>query len=332
MLDTFRALVVNKTEEEFSLNIENLKLSDLPNGDVTIKVAYSSVNYKDGLASIPNGKIVQSYPFVPGIDLAGIVVSSNDNRFNKGDEVIVTSYELGVSHYGGYSEYACVPANWVVPLPNGLSLKDAMAVGTAGFTAALSIHHLEQKGLTPEDGAVIVTGATGGVGSMAVMMLADKGYEVWASTGKENEHDFLKRLGATEVLSREDVTPEKLPALGKQRWAGAVDPVGGNTLAALASQMKYGGSVAVSGLTGGVKVPTSIFPFILRAVNILGVDSVYCPMDLRAQIWQQVAQNINRQLIENEIINEISLNELPHTLTTILKGEVRGRTVVRIQD
>ncbi|WLR51209.1 acryloyl-CoA reductase [Bacillus tianshenii] len=331
MTDSFRALVVNKTEEDFTVNIENLTLDDLPEGDVTIKVAYSSVNYKDGLASIPNGKIVNSYPFVPGIDLAGTVTASNDDRYKEGDEVIVTSYELGVAHYGGYSEYARVPGDWVVPLPNSLSLKEAMAIGTAGFTAALSVHHLEQKGLKPEDGPVLVAGATGGVGSMAVMMLANKGYEVWASTGKESEHDYLKQLGAKEILSREDVTPEKIPPLGKQRWAGAVDPVGGDTLAALLSQTKYGGSVAVSGLTGGGKVPASVFPFILRGVNVLGVDSVYCPIELRKQIWEQAANNLNRDLLNEQIAQEVTLEKLPEVLANILKSKVRGRTVVNVQ-
>lgn len=325
----FSALVVNKSEENFSVNIESFSFNDLPDGDVTIRVHYSSVNYKDGLASTPNGKIVQKYPFVPGIDLAGTVTSSNDSRYKEGDKVIVTSYELGVSHYGGYSEYARVPGDWVVPLPDNLTLKEAMTFGTAGFTAALSIHQLEKNGLTPEKGPILVTGATGGVGSMAVLMLAKRNYQVTASTGKESEYDYLKKLGAKEVISREDVTPEKISPLGKQRWAGAVDPVGGKTLASILSNTKYGGSVAVSGLTGGAEVPTTVFPFILRGVNLLGIDSVYCPKDLRETLWNRMATDLKPEGL-GTIINEVSLRELPQTLTDILQGKVRGRTVVNI--
>ncbi|WP_226577100.1 NADPH:quinone oxidoreductase family protein [Halobacillus litoralis] len=329
MSENFKALVVNKTEEDFTVNVESLTFDDLPEGDVLIRVHYSSVNYKDGLASTPNGKIVQSYPFVPGIDLAGTVVSSQDDRYEEGQQVIVTSYELGVSHYGGYSEYANVPGDWVVPLPEGLTLKEAMAFGTAGFTAALSVQKLEESGLTPEDGPVLVSGATGGVGSMAVAMLAKRGYDVTASTGKESEHGYLKELGAKDIVSREEVTPEKLRPLSKQRWAGAVDPVGGKTLASILSNTQYGGSVAVSGLTAGIDVPTTVFPFILRSVNLLGIDSVYCPRDLRVSLWNRIAEDLKPEGLE-EIMNEVSLNELPQTLSDILKGKTRGRTVVNL--
>ncbi|MYL49860.1 acryloyl-CoA reductase [Halobacillus litoralis] len=329
MSKEFKALVVNKTDEDFSVNVESLSLNDLPEGDVTIRVHYSSVNYKDGLASIPNGKIVQSYPFVPGIDLAGTVVSSDDDRYQEGDEVVVTSYELGVSHYGGYSEYARVPGDWVVPLPDNMTLKEAMAFGTAGFTAALSVHRLEESGVRPEDGTILVTGATGGVGSMAVSMLAKRGYHVTASTGKESEHEYLKTLGAEEIISREEVTPEKIRPIGKQKWAGAVDPVGGKTLASVLSNTKYGGAVAVSGLTAGVEVPTTVFPFILRGVNLLGIDSVYCPKDLREKLWTRMATDLKPDDL-GEIEKEVSLQELPDTLSDILQGKVRGRTVVNI--
>ncbi|RDY70644.1 oxidoreductase [Halobacillus trueperi] len=329
MTKEFKALVVNKTDEDFSVNVESLSFNDLPEGDVTIRVHYSSVNYKDGLASIPNGKIVQSYPFVPGIDLAGTVVSSDDDRYQEGDEVVVTSYELGVSHYGGYSEYARVPGDWVVPLPENMSLKEAMAFGTAGFTAALSVHRLEESGVTPEDGTILVTGATGGVGSMAVSMLAKRGYHVTASTGKESEHEYLKTLGAEEIISREEVTPEKIRPIGKQKWAGVVDPVGGKTLASVLSNTKYGGAVAVSGLTAGVEVPTTVFPFILRGVNLLGIDSVYCPKDLREKLWKRMAADLKPDDL-GEIENEVTLKELPDTLSDILQGKVRGRTVVNI--
>lgn len=330
MADQFQALVVNKTDDDFSVDVKSLTMDDLPEGEVTIRVAYSSVNYKDGLASIPNGNIVNTYPFVPGIDLSGTVVSSSDSRFKEGDEVIATSYEIGVSHFGGFSEYARVKADWIVPLPKGLTLKEAMAYGTAGFTAALSVQRLQEHDVTADKGDVLVTGSTGGVGSLAVAMLAKLGYDVVASTGKESEHDYLKSLGAKEIVSREDVNPEKVRALGKQRWAGAVDPVGGRTLANILSMTKYGGSVAVSGLTGGANVPTAVFPFILRGVNLLGIDSVYCPMDVRKSLWERMAGDLKPDTLMSDIGQEITLNELPDTLAKILKGEIRGRTIVKL--
>lgn len=304
-------------------------MEDLPEGEVTIRVAYSSVNYKDGLACSPNGKIVRSYPFVPGIDLSGTVVSSADSRFKEGDEVIVTSYELGVSHFGGFSEYARVPAKWVVPLPKGLTLKEAMALGTAGFTAALSVQRLEENGLLPDQGKVIVTGATGGVGSTAVSMLAKRGYHVVASTGKSSEHGYLEQLGAKEIIGRDEVSDTSRP-LQKELWAGAVDPVGGNTLAYLLSTTKYGGGVAVSGLTGGADLHTTVFPFILRGVNLFGIDSVYCPMETRLKLWERMGSDLKPEGLLDSIGYEIGLSELPDTVAKILKGAVRGRTIVAL--
>ncbi len=330
MSESFKALVVDKTESDFTVNVKDLTIQDLPVGDVLIKVSYSSVNYKDGLASTPNGKIVRSYPFIPGIDLAGVVVNSNDSRFKAGDEVIATSYEIGVSHFGGFSEYAQVPADWVVPLPEGLSLKEAMVYGTAGFTAALSVLRLEENGLAPVKGSVLVTGATGGVGSIAVAILAKRGYQVVASTGKQSEHDFLIEIGANEILSREDVTGEKIRALDKQLWAAAVDPVGGKTLASILSKITYNGSVAVSGLTGGGDVPTTVFPFILRGVNLLGIDSVYCPMETRIALWKRMATDFKPDNLLKVMKTEVSLEELPDYLSSILKGEARGRTIVKL--
>ncbi|MEH7076749.1 NADPH:quinone oxidoreductase family protein [Neobacillus drentensis] len=330
MNEPFKALVVNKTDSDFTVNVKDLTIQDLPPGDVLIKVSYSSVNYKDGLASIPEGKIVRSYPFIPGIDLAGVVVSSNDSRFKAGDEVIATSYEIGVSHFGGYSEYAQIPSEWVVPLPEGLSLKEAMIYGTAGFTAALSVQRLEENGVTPDKGKVLVTGATGGVGSIAVAILAKRGYHVVASTGKQSEHDFLTEIGAAEILSREEVTGEKIRALDKQLWAGAVDPVGGKTLASILSKMTYNGSVAVSGLTGGGEVPATVFPFILRGINLLGIDSVYCPMETRLALWKRMATDFKPDHLSNVMRSEVSLEELPDYLASILKGEARGRTLVKL--
>ncbi|MFE5428229.1 acryloyl-CoA reductase [Peribacillus simplex] len=330
MIQQFDALVVNKQDDQFTVNIQQLSLDDLPQGEVLIRVHYSGVNYKDSLAAIPNGNIVSSYPIVPGIDMAGVVVSSEDSRFKEGDEVIATSYGIGVSQSGGYSQFARVPAEWIVPLPDGLTMKEAMIIGTAGFTAALSVLRLEENNLTPEQGSVLVTGATGGVGSFAVSILSKLGYSVEASTGKESEHKYLKEIGAATIVSREDVYDGKLRALGKQKWSGAVDPVGGEPLASVLSQIKYGGAVAVSGLTAGTSLPATVFPFILRGVNLLGIDSVNCPMDTRLKVWHRLATDFKLEKLEQLIQQEITLEELPDVLPTLLKGKARGRTIVKL--
>jgi acrylyl-CoA reductase (NADPH) len=329
MSEDFKALVIDKSETDFTIGVKKVSFQDLPAGEVLIKVAYSSINYKDGLASLPDGKIVRSYPFIPGIDLAGVVVSSEDPRYSEGDQVIATSYEIGVSHYGGYSEYARIPADWIVPLPENLSLKEAMIYGTAGFTAALSVQRLEENGLTPEKGKVLVSGATGGVGSLALAILAKRGYDVVASTGKSSEHDYLHKLGAKEVVSREEVYNGKVKALDKQLWAAAVDPVGGESLAAILSKIHYNGSVAVSGLTGGGNVPTTVFPFILRGINLLGIDSVYCPMEVRRPLWERMAADFKPEVLES-VSKEISLEDLPQSLPIILQGQAKGRFIVKI--
>ncbi|WP_138494344.1 acryloyl-CoA reductase [Paenibacillus pinistramenti] len=345
MSETFKALVVERTDtgtdtgtdrgtdtgaDAFKLGVKPVALADLPEGEVLIKTAYSSVNYKDGLASLPNGNIVKSYPFIPGIDLSGTVVSSSDERFKAGQPVLVTGYELGVSHFGGFSEYARVPADWVVPLPEGLSLKEAMIYGTAGFTAALSVQRLEENGLKPELGKVLVTGATGGVGAAAVAILKAKGCEVAASTGKTAEADYLKALGASEVIPRLTEEGDKPKPLNKQLWQAAVDPVGGRTLASILSRIAYRGSVAVSGLTGGTSVPTTVLPFILRGVNLLGIDSVYCPYDIRVKLWNRMAGDLKPADMELLISSEVTLEQLPQALDDILNSRTRGRILVKI--
>ena len=328
----YRALVVNKTADAFSVAVQQLDESQLPPGDVTIRVEWSSVNYKDGLACSPAGRVVRSYPMVPGVDLAGSVVSSSDSRFSAGDKVIVTGFDLGVAHPGGFAELARVPAEWVVPLPPGLTTKEAMAIGTAGLTAALSVAALERNGLRKEQGPVIVTGATGGVGSTAVSMLAQLGYTVAASTGKESEHEFLRGLGATEILSRADVSVESPRPMETERWAAAVDPVGGATTAYLLRTAKYGGSVAVSGLTGGGTVNTTVFPFILRGVNLLGIESVSCPMAVRLRIWDRLGADLKPHGLMDSIAVETGLEDVVSVAEQILAGQVRGRTLVRVGD
>lgn len=331
MENSFQAVVVDNKDSNFSVETKRVSVEDLSAGEVVIKVHYSGVNYKDGLASTPDGKIVRTYPHIPGIDMAGIVVSSEDSRFKEGDPVIATSYEIGVSHSGGFSEYARIPADWIVPLPEGLSLKEAMIIGTAGFTAALSVQRLQDNGLKPENGSVLVTGATGGVGSFGVAMLSQLGFNVIASSGKKEAEGYLKSIGASHIIGREDVYNGKIKALDKQEWAGAIDPVGGESLAAIISKIIYGGSVAVSGLTGGGAVPTSVFPFILRGVNLLGIDSVYCPMVSRQKIWGRIATDLKPKNLSSFVYKEVSLQQLPEELPKILEGGITGRIIVAVE-
>lgn len=326
----YRAFVVNKVDDQFTAGATTLEEAALPPGEVTIRVEWSSVNYKDGLASIPAGRVVRSYPLTIGVDLAGTVRDSADTRFKPGDPVVVTGYDVGVAHPGGFAELARVPADWVVPLPAGLTTKEAMALGTAGFTAALSVHQMERMGLTPANGTVLVTGATGGVGSTAVSMLAGLGYTVAGSTGKDSEHQFLRDLGATEVLSRDEVSAESPRPLENERWAGAVDPVGGSTTAYLIRTTKYGGSIALSGLTGGTAVSTAVFPFILRGVNLLGIDSVFCPMPLRLAIWKRLAGDLKPRGLLDTIAHQTTLEGIAEATAKILQGRIRGRVLVNL--
>lgn len=327
---SYRAFVVNKSGDDFTAAATTMEDSNLPPGEVTIAVEWSCVNYKDGLAASPGGRVVRSYPMVPGIDLAGTVLSSSDSRFSSGQAVVVIGYDLGVAHPGGYAEKARVPADWVVVLPDGLTAKEAMALGTAGFTAGMSVEALEAHRVRPENGPVIVTGATGGVGSTAVSMLAGRGFTVAASTGKESEHDFLRALGATEILSREEVSAESSRPLESERWAGAVDPVGGATTAYLVRTTKYGGSVALSGLTGGGPFTTSVFPFILRGVNLLGIESVNYPIAERRRLWQRLATDLKPRGLLDQIASESDLDGLPAVLADIVAGKVKGRVLVRL--
>lgn len=326
----YRALVVDKNGDDFSAGIKTLSESDLPPGEVTIRIEYSSVNYKDGLAMTPNGRVIRNFPMVPGVDLAGTVEQSEDSRFRPGDKVIATGNDIGVAHPGGFAEMARIPAAWVIPLPAGLTTREAMALGTAGLTSALSVEALEHHGLRPENGTVIVTGATGGVGSTAVSMLAQLDYTVAGSTGKADEHDFLRSLGASEILSREDVSAESTRPMESERWAGAVDPVGGTTTAYLLRTMKYGAAIALSGNTGGLDVPTSVLPFILRGVNLLGIESVNCSIELRARMWQRLARDLKPRGLLDSIAVETDLDGVLGVTARILKGEVRGRTLVRL--
>ncbi|MDR6884716.1 acryloyl-CoA reductase [Bacillus sp. 3255] len=330
-MDSFKALMVERAEERFAAEVKQLRMEDLPQGEVTIRVRYSGINYKDALACSPNGRVIRTYPMVPGIDLAGTVAASADPRYREGDEVLVTSYELGTGHFGGFSEYARVPADWVVPLPQGLSHREAMILGTAGFTAALSIHRMEENGLSKEKGPVLVRGATGGVGSNSVSMLAALGYEVEASTGKAADHAYLLDLGAKRVVPREELSPSVVKPIGKEYWAGCVDPVGGESLAYVLSRMKYGGSVALSGLTGGGDFSATVYPFILRGVNLLGIDSAYCPAEIRGPIWQRLAGGLKPAMLERMVYKEVGLDEAVGAAQEVLAGKVRGRILIRLQ-
>ncbi len=324
-----RAYVVSQDGEQVRGEVTTLATEQLPAGEVTVEVEYSSLNYKDGLACIPKGGIVRTYPHIPGIDAAGHVVESQDASFTVCDRVLITGYDLGVSHWGGYAEYVRVPAGWVVKTPAALSHFEAMALGTAGFTAGMCLLAMERNGLTPDQGPVLVTGATGGVGSVAVNILAQKGYTVAASTGKADQHDYLRDLGASEILSREDVsvTDERPRPLLKGTWAGAVDTVGGSTLSYLLRTTDLAGNIALCGLVGGHNFNGTVIPFLLRGINLLGIDSVACPMPYRQDIWQRLATDLKPSNLE-QMSQVISLDEVTGAVDEILQGKVKGRLLV----
>ena len=304
-----------------------LTLDDLDPGDVVIRSHYSSVNYKDALAATGTGKVIRRFPCVGGIDVSGVVVSSTDARFKAGDEVLATSYGMGVSHDGGFAEYVRVPGDWVVPLPMGLSLFDAMALGTAGFTAALSIHRMEQNGLTPASGRVIVTGATGGVASLAIAMLAKRGYQVTALTGKDSEHEYLTSLGATEIVSRHQLTMGARP-LEKTLWAGAVDSVGGETLGWLTRCMQQNGVIASFGNASGIELHTTVLPFILRGVCLLGIDTAATEMSLRREIWLRMATDLRTDKL-SRVAHVVPFDKLGEVFKPLLEGKLSGRAVIQ---
>ncbi|HSG22281.1 MAG TPA: oxidoreductase [Azonexus sp.] len=328
-MDSFKALLIEEHDGNVRSGFVQMNESQLDSGGVTIRVAYSSINYKDALAATGAGKIIRRFPCVGGIDMSGTVIESTDVRFKPGDLVIATSFDIGVAHHGGYSEIARVPGDWVVPLPAGLSLFDAMTLGTAGFTAALGIVRMEENGLRPEKGAVIVTGATGGVGSLAVDMLAKRGYHVVALTGKESEAAYLRGLGAAEVMLRDSLDLTKTRPLDRARWAGAVDNLGGDILAWIASTMQQGGTIASIGLAASMSLNTTVAPFILRGVSLLGIDSGYIREPYRSGVWQRLATDLRPPHLA-DMARRVPFDDLPAAFDEFIAGRAKGRAVVEI--
>ena len=326
----FNALIVEKDEAgKTSAAVQQIGTDRLPAGDVTVAVDYSTVNYKDGLCIGPGGGLVRNYPHVPGIDFAGTVEASDDARYMLGDKVVLTGWRVGEAHWGGYAQKARVKADWLVPLPAGLTTRQAMAVGTAGFTAMLAIMALEDHGLTPDKGEVLVTGAAGGVGSVATAILANLGYQVAAVTGRPETADYLTGLGAARIVAREDLAETVKRPLEAETWAGCVDAVGGAMLARVLGQMKYGASVAAVGLAGGAGLPATVVPFLLRGVNLLGIDSVMRPFADRLRAWDRIAKDLPMAKLE-AMVHPATLADLPALGSAILKGQVKGRVVVDV--
>ena len=325
--DPFRALLIEQNDGQVHHSIRELSPDALPPGDVLVSVAYSSLNYKDGLAVTGQGKVVHRYPMVPGIDLAGTVAESGAPAFKPGDQVLATGWGLGESHWGGYAQVARVPGEWLLPLPNGLTLRQAMGIGTAGLTAMLSVMVLEEHGLRPNQQEVIVTGAAGGVGSVAVAILAKLGYDVAASTGRPETYDYLKALGAWQIIDRKRFSDSSERSLESEQWAGAIDSVGGNTLGTLLRTMTHGGTVAACGLAGGSRLATTVFPFILRGVALIGIASSTTPTERRRNAWVRLVHDLPREQLER-MIQVAPLTEAPSLSRAILTGQVRGRVVI----
>jgi acrylyl-CoA reductase (NADPH) len=327
MPDTFKAIMISRdADKKQSVDVVELGEADLMEGDVTVRVEASTVNYKDGLAITGRAPVVRRWPLVPGIDFAGTVLSSSHADWRAGDRVILNGWGVGETHFGAYAGRARVNGDWLVPLPSGMSATDAMAIGTAGYTAMLCVMALERHGILPDRGPVVVTGAAGGVGSVAVALLAKLGYHVLASTGRAEESDYLRELGAAEIVRRDELTGPAKP-LGKERWAGGIDVVGSHTLANLLSMTNYGGAIAACGLAGGMDLPASVAPFILRGVSLLGVDSVMAPKELRLEAWRRLASDLEHVKLST-LTRTIGFDDIVQAATDIVEGKIRGRVVV----
>ena len=328
MSDTFKAIRIDKDNETQKVNLVELNENDLMEGDVLVDITHSTLNFKDGLALTGSSPVVRTFPMIPGIDFSGVVKNSDSDKFSEGDRVVLNGYGLSESHFGGYSERARVNSDHLLKLPENINNKQAMAIGTAGYTAMLCVLALEDHGITPADGTILVSGASGGVGSVAISLLSDLGFNVEASTGKLEETDYLTSLGAGSVIDRSELSEPSRP-LGKERWSGAIDSVGSQTLANILSQISYGGAVSACGLAQGMDLPSTVMPFILRGVSLLGIDSVMAPMNLRERAWLRLSSDINIKKLE-EMIIDTTLDQLETLAAKILKGEVRGRVVVNI--
>ena len=329
MSENFKALMIEKNDDNQSIEIVSINEDDLMEGNVLVNVTHSTLNYKDGLAITGASPVVRSFPMIPGIDFSGIVLSSEDKEFSEGDRVVLNGYGLSENHFGGYSEKARVKSEHLLKLPENISNNQAMAIGTAGYTAMLCVLAIEDHGIKPDDGLILVSGASGGVGSVAISLLSGLGYNVEASTGRLEETEYLNNLGAKTVIDRSELSEQSRP-LGKERWAGAIDSVGSTTLANILAQLSYGGAVSACGLAQGMDLPSTVMPFILRGVSLLGIDSVMAPMSLRKRAWERLSKDINFEKLEDMVV-EVGLDQVQELAKDILQGQVRGRVVVNIQ-
>lgn len=325
-----RAIIVDKPENQYQASVQLVEESQLPDGDVSVDVEWSTINYKDALAISGKAPVVRSFPMVPGIDFVGKVRESHDSRYKAGDYVVLNGWGVGEGHWGGYAQIARVKGDWLIPLPDGITPRYAMAIGTAGYTAMLCVMALEKHGIQPDDGEILVTGATGGVGSVAIALLSKLGYSVTAVSGKSDAAEYLQQLGAKHILPRDEFSAPGKP-LAKERWAGVIDVAGGNTLANACAQTKYGGAVAACGLAESMQLPATVAPFILRGVHLIGVDSVMCPREKRLAAWQRLATDLDMQLLD-KMLTEIPLDEVIPNANALLAGKLKGRVVVKIAD